>query len=44
MSFGLWSALVPIVCMLRNHAADGSYLGNRIPSSDSIPTSPTGWV
>jgi hypothetical protein len=35
VSFGLWSAVVPILCMLRNHAADGSYLGRRLPSSDS---------
>jgi hypothetical protein len=33
---GLWSALVPIACMLRNHAADGTYLGNRVPTWDSL--------
>lgn len=39
VAFGGLSALVPVAVMLRNHAADGTYLGNRIPSSDSVTDS-----
>lgn len=38
-AFGALSSLVPIAVMLRNHAADGTYLGKRIPSSDSVADS-----
>jgi hypothetical protein len=38
--FGLLSLVVPVACMARNHAADGSllgkYLGNRVESRDSL--------
>lgn len=34
--FGVLSAVVPVACILRNHAVDGSYLGQRIPSTDSL--------
>jgi hypothetical protein len=39
-SFGLLSLVVPVACMARNNAADGSllgkYLGNRVESRDTI--------
>lgn len=34
--FGLAAMLVPVAAMLRNHAADGTVLGNRLESHDSI--------
>ena len=33
---GLACVPVPVAVMLRNHAADGTYLGQRIPSPDSV--------
>lgn len=35
-AFGLLSASAPIAWMLRNHAADGTFLGHRSPSQDSV--------
>lgn len=37
--FGLLSAVVPIGCILRNRAADGTELGKRIPSQDTFADS-----
>jgi hypothetical protein len=34
--FGALSAIVPVACILRNHAVDGTLLGKRIPSPDSL--------
>ena len=36
VAFGALAVSVPIVWMLRNHAADGTYLGPRSPSPDSL--------
>jgi hypothetical protein len=36
LAFGALAVSVPIVWMLRNHAADGTYLGPRSPSTDSL--------
>lgn len=38
-TFGLLCSMVLIATMLRNHAADGTYLGQRIPSPDSVADS-----
>lgn len=35
-AFGLLCVPVPLICMLRNRAADGTILGNRLPSHDSL--------
>jgi len=34
--FGVLSSIVPLAVMVRNHDADGTILGNRLPSHDSI--------
>jgi hypothetical protein len=35
ISLAALSAVVPVACMLRNSAADGTFMGGRLPSQDS---------